>query len=99
MLCASHWSKSDTGTYMAKLIPHLDVADIQNKPERDVAAGLVEGLDDSCLVFHSYPWLRPDRHDRAKGSFLVEGEADFLIFSPDFGLLDLEVKGGNVFYD
>ena len=84
---------------MAKLIPHLDFADIQNKPERDVAAGLVNGLDDTWLVFHSYPWLRPDRHDRGKESFLVEGEADFLIFHPDFGLLDLEVKGGTIFYD
>lgn len=84
---------------MAKLIPHLDIADIQNKPERDVAVGLVGGLDETCLVFHSYPWLRPERHDRGKESFLVEGEADFIIFSPDFGLLDLEVKGGNVFYD
>jgi hypothetical protein len=84
---------------MAKLIPHLDVADIQNKPERDVAVGLVNGLDDTCLVFHSYPWLRPERHDRGREAFLVEGEADFLIFSPDFGLLDLEVKGGNIFYD
>lgn len=84
---------------MAKLIPHLDIAEIQNKPERDVAAGLMDGLDDSCLVFHSYPWLRPDRHDRGKESYLVEGEADFLIFSPDFGLLDLEVKGGSISYD
>lgn len=84
---------------MAKLIPHLEIADIQNKPERDVAAGLVSGLDETCLVFHSYPWLKPERHDRGKESFLVEGEADFLIFSPDFGLLDLEVKGGNISYD
>jgi hypothetical protein len=84
---------------MAKLIPHLDIADIQNKPERDVAVGLVNGLDDTCLVFHSYPWLRPERHDRGKEAFLVEGEADFIIFSPAFGLLDLEVKGGNIFYD
>lgn len=84
---------------MAKLIPHLDPADIQNKPERDVAAALVNELNNTCLVFHSYPWLRPERHDRGKESFLVEGEADFLIFSPDFGLLDLEVKGGNISYD
>jgi hypothetical protein len=84
---------------VAKLIPHLDLADIQNKPERDVAAGLVNGLDDTCLVFHSYPWLRPERHDRGKEEFLAEGEADFVIFSPEFGLLDLEVKGGSIFYD
>lgn len=84
---------------MAKLIPHLDVSEIQNKPERDVASGLVAGLDDTCLVFHSYPWLRPERHDHGKESFLVEGEADFLVFSPEFGLLDLEVKGGNIHYE
>ena len=84
---------------MAKLIPHLELADIQNKPERDVAEGLVGGLNETCLVFHSYPWLRPERYDRGKESFLVEGEADFVIFSPEFGLLDLEVKGGEIFYD
>jgi ATP:corrinoid adenosyltransferase len=84
---------------MAKLIPHLEAADIQNRPERDVAEGLVGGLDDSCFVFHSYPWLRPERHDHGKETFLVEGEADFVVFSPDFGLLDLEVKGGTISYD
>jgi len=84
---------------MAKLIPHLDTLGIQNKPERDVADGLVKGLGNDSLVFHSYPWLRPERHDRGQEQFLVEGEADFAIFSPDFGLLVLEVKGGSLHYD
>ena len=84
---------------MAKLIPHMDISAIQNKPEREVADGLVKGLDNDCLVFHSYPWLRPERYDHGQEVFLVEGEADFVIFSPDFGLLVLEVKGGDIFYD
>ena len=74
---------------MAKLIPHLDITTIQNKPERDVADSLVNSLDKACWVFHSYPWLRPERYDRGKEHFLVEGEADFVVFSPDFGLLIL----------
>jgi len=84
---------------MAKLIPNLDITTIQNKPERDVADSLVNSLDKACWVFHSYPWLRPERYDRGKEHFLVEGEADFVIFSPDFGLLILEVKGGDIYYD
>jgi hypothetical protein len=35
---------------MACLIPKISIEDIRNKPERDVARPLVEGLPDDCLV-------------------------------------------------
>ena len=80
---------------MAHLIPTLSVEEIDNKPERDVARALLEQLPNHVIVYHSYPWLRPDRNDRSKKTTLKEGEADFLILWPELGLLVLEVKGGD----
>lgn len=79
---------------MARLIPNLDPNDIPLKPERDVAKALVRDLPNECLVYHSYCWLRPDRDYFMKS--LLEGEADFLILDPRYGILVLEVKGGDV---
>ncbi len=78
---------------MARLIPKIPLDDITLKPERDVAQALIEQLPADSVVYHSYPWLRPERHDRGN-TFLKEGEADFVIVMPDLGLLVLEVKGG-----
>ena len=38
---------------MARLIPKISIEDIRNKPERDVARALVQGLPEDCLVYHS----------------------------------------------
>jgi hypothetical protein len=84
---------------MARLIPTTDISAIVVKPERDVARSLVDGLPDDCLVYHSYPWLRPERHNRGGEGRLQEGEADFVIVHAEFGLLVLEVKGGQIEYD
>lgn len=83
---------------MAKLIPHADPAAIALKPERDVAQALVDTLPDDCLVYHSFPWLRPERNDRGQKLFLRQGEADFVVLS-SLGLLVLEVKGGEIRYE
>lgn len=56
-------------------------------------------LLDDCIIYHSYPWLRSDRNDRTGVVTLQEGETDFVIVSPKFGLLILEVKGGQIDYD
>lgn len=77
---------------MAKLIPHADPAGIVLKPERDVAQALVDTPPDDCLIYHSFPWLRPERSDRGRELFLRQGEADFVILTR-LGLLVLEVKG------
>ena len=83
---------------MARLIPNIDVEEITLKPERDVARELVRQLPDEVRIFHSYPWLRPDRNDRTGKVTLQEGEADFLILWPELGFLVLEVKGGDIEY-
>lgn len=84
---------------MARLIPNIDVDAIDKKPERDVARVLVDQLPDDVRVFHSYPWLRPDRNDRTGKITFQEGEADFLLVWPELGFLVLEVKGGDIDYE
>ncbi|MDA0892343.1 MAG: NERD domain-containing protein/DEAD/DEAH box helicase [Proteobacteria bacterium] len=83
---------------MANLVPKIAIDEIASKPERDVARVLVDRLPNQVTVFHSYPWLRPDRNDRTGKVTLREGEADFLILWPELGFLVLEVKGGEIHY-
>lgn len=79
---------------MARLFPDCNPEDITLKPERDVARALVRDLPDDCLIYHSYCWLR--REENGNRETLHEGETDFLILDPSFGILILEVKGGDV---
>ena len=62
---------------MANLVPKISVDEIENKPERD-GSDVSRLLLSQVTIFHSYPWLRPDRHDRTGKVTLKEGEADFL---------------------
>lgn len=77
---------------MATMIPDVAPDQIVHGSERDVYIALRDQLPDSYRVVHSLPWLRPERD--AIDAPLREGEADFVIFHPDYGLLVLEVKGG-----
>lgn len=83
---------------MARLVPEVNIDEIGNLSERDVARALTEGLPADCLVIHSYPWLRESEWQGRK--HISEGETDFLIIHPSAGgLLTLEVKGGDLRYD
>ena len=84
---------------MARLIPHHDTSTIEQPSERSVAEALCAQLPPEVVVFHSYPWLRPERHERSGKVNLHEGEADFVILHPRFGIMVVEVKGGHVYYD
>lgn len=79
---------------MARLFPDCDPEKITLKPERDVARALVRDLPNDCLIYHSYCWLRRDENGNRET--LHEGETDFLILDPNFGILIIEVKGGDV---
>ncbi|OUS30676.1 hypothetical protein A9Q99_05710 [Gammaproteobacteria bacterium 45_16_T64] len=83
---------------MARLIPKVEIDDINVKSERDVARCLVDQLPDDCVIYHSYPWLKTDRNDRGNTT-IKEGETDFVILIPSHGMLVLEVKGGEIDYD
>ncbi|MGA2737270.1 MAG: nuclease-related domain-containing protein [Bryobacteraceae bacterium] len=84
---------------MAQLIPKVALESITTKSERDVARALIERLPARTTVYHSYPWLRPERSDKSSGTPLRQGEADFVVVDPRYGLLVLEVKGGIIEYD
>lgn len=84
---------------MARLIPNQDPGQITNPGERIVAEVLCKQLPKDVVIFHSYPWLRPNRDLSASQESLAEGEADFVIVHPRFGFLIVEVKGGHVFFD
>ncbi len=83
---------------MARLIPKVEIEDIDVKSERDTARYLVDQLPNDCIVYHSYPWLKTDRNDRGNTT-IKEGETDFVIILPTHGMLILEVKGGEINYD
>lgn len=76
---------------MARMIPNVELAEIQHASEAPVYQALRDQLSDQFVVLHSYPWLRPTRGEGA----LREGEADFVVLHPDLGILVLEVKGGS----
>lgn len=79
---------------MAKLFPDTQLPDdISNEPERDVAHLLCQQLPSNVRIYHSYPWLNKEKHT------LREGEADFVILDPRYGILIVEVKGGDIKYN
>jgi hypothetical protein len=86
---------------MAKLIPSCDPSGIENAPERKVAEVLCAQLPKDVRIFHSYPWLRKDRDlDKPwQGEVIRQGEADFVLVDPRFGVMVIEVKGGRMIYD
>jgi Nuclease-related domain len=86
---------------MAKLIPAHDPAEIENAPERTVAEALCKQLPSDVRIFHSYPWMRKERDlDKPwQGEVIREGEADFVIVDPRYGIMVIEVKGGQMFYE
>lgn len=86
---------------MAILIPRKEPNSIALEPERKVAEALCSQLPEDAKIFHSYPWLRPDRDlDSFGGREVIrEGEADFVVIHPRFGIVVLEVKGGDMFFN
>lgn len=79
---------------MAHIIPHPMHPDTQSYAERKLYAAFQEQLSDGFTVFHSIWW---QVRDTAEG--VRDGEADFCLVHPDFGILILEVKGGRIRYD
>lgn len=86
---------------MARIYPEIaDPNDIEHDSERLVYIAIRDDLPDEYVALHSYPWLRPWRgktKDRSKRA-LLEGEADFVLFHPERGMLVLEVKGGDTIH-
>ncbi|MCX6056884.1 MAG: nuclease-related domain-containing protein [Chloroflexi bacterium] len=84
------------GTKVAKLYPEHLPESILSDPKRNAEKKVFEalsGLASSFVVFYSVAW-----QSRKEGS-ARDGEADFVIAHPDYGVLVLEVKGGGVSFD
>src|SRR6476660_969247 len=79
---------------MAVFIPPIDPAAMEHGSEADIARAMLKGLPGSYIVMHSMPWVNPARDDL--GAPAREGEADFVILHRQYGLLILEVKGGEM---
>ena len=73
---------------MAKMYPKSISEYMPTDSERIVYQELKNQLPDSFDVFYSVKWT-----SRENGA-LVKSEADFIVASPDYGFLCLEVKGG-----
>ena len=74
---------------MANMYPKNIAEYMPKDSERMVYQELKNQLPDSFDVFYSVHWTGFDNGQ------LVKSEADFIVASPDYGFLCLEVKGGN----
>ncbi len=79
---------------MAVFVPPIAVETMEYGSEADIARAMEKCLPSSFIVMHSLPWVDPARDDIDAPA--REGEADFLIFHQKYGLLILEVKGGEI---
>lgn len=63
-----------------------------SKGETNVFNSLEKHLDNDWLVIHSFRWLKLDALSGRK----AQGEGDFVLFHKEFGVLVIEVKGGDI---
>lgn len=79
---------------MAKLIPSILPDDIKNEPFRQAEIDFYNAsinLPDDWFVLYGVSWYL-----HIKNNSWNEGEADFVIISPDIGLVVIEIKGGRI---
>jgi hypothetical protein len=79
---------------MARMIPNQPHPDTDSQAELRLFEAWERQLPDDYAVFHSVWWQVRDTRSGAR-----DGEADFLLAHPDFGILLVEVKGGRIQYD
>jgi len=76
---------------MARMIPP-EFDDInKSEAERLLYQKLNESFDDNWIIFHSYSLEGRNRENK-----LVDAEIDFLLLNKEYGILVLEVKGGQI---
>lgn len=75
---------------MARMFPERLPADVSSGAERRLFEDFRLKFSDDFVVFHGVTWLA--RH----GGRAKDGEADFVIAHPRYGVLIIEVKGGGI---
>lgn len=74
---------------MAKMIPSIISADVKSKAEKKIFKWFKEAPEtEDWIVLHS---LNLPEHET-----VLDGEADFVVITPNYGIFVLEVKGGRV---
>ena len=79
---------------MARMYPQPIRPDTLSNAERELYAKFQRQLPDDFVVFHSVSWQVRDTTSGVR-----DGETDFVVAHPDFGILIVEVKGGRISYD
>src|SRR6266540_1834878 len=80
---------------MARMVPFPMLPTVSSA-ERRLYEGFLEQLGEEYVVYHSVDWVLASP---TPGGPPIQGESDFLIAHPVYGLLVLEVKGGDLTYD
>ena len=84
---------------MAIMVPS-DPKDFNSTAEKDAYLALQHSLPNSVTVFYSLRWLHPGEergvNDEGKNA---QGEGDFVIFDPAKGIMVIEVKGGDIWWE
>lgn len=77
-----------------RLLPAYIRSDLLRSAEVAVYDQLQLALPEGWDVYYSRPWLglTPSGGER-------DGECDFVVAHPDYGVLTVEVKGGGIFFD
>jgi Nuclease-related domain/PhoH-like protein len=78
---------------MARMIPEAPL-DTGSTAERRLFDRLRDDTPDEVVAFHSVAWQLLDDKGRPE-----QGESDFVLAHPEFGVITLEVKGGSIRYD
>jgi NERD domain protein len=79
--------------YMARMIPQVETDEDFNGSvgEQEVYEALQQKLPSDCLVFHSIAWQSTPAFSQT-----LWGEADFIVYLPQYGILVIEVKAGAI---
>lgn len=77
---------------MAKFYPNIS-SDFNGSQAEERIYKTLQSLPERVRIFHSYQWSTQIHHKYRK-----DGEADFVIYDPQYGILVIEVKGGGIFH-
>ena len=84
---------------MARIFPAELTSQVIRDPKRSAEVNMFDQLrvqlGERWVVFYSVAWIGRFRSDNA----LHDGETDFIVAHPQYGVLLIEVKGGRIDYD
>src|SRR5688572_25287027 len=78
---------------MAQMHPDRIRPDVKSQVEVTLYHALAHQLPTDWHVFHSVAWQVPSLRSGAR-----DGEADFILAHPQYGIYIVEVKGGRIHY-